>query len=188
METGKKDKPKRIAPNRHLGRVITLQSLYEYEMREQIHDKDNDLKKIVARNIASYDGMLGDEDFVWRLVNSTFDKRDELDAILTPLAPEWPIDQLAGIDRNILRTATNELLNMRDDVPVRVAINEAVELAQSFGSENAAKFINGVLGTVYRTHVEPEMIKNNEVSSEEIERNRQRKAPDVIEKDQQQDA
>ena len=88
------------------------------------------------------------------LVQGAISKIDELDEALQPLAPDWPLAQIARVDRNVLRIGLYELLHCQDTVPARVAINEAVELAKSFGSDNSSKFINGVLGTAYRTLVE----------------------------------
>ena len=140
---------KRVAPNRHLARVIVLQTLYEYEVRDAIKDKSFDLDKVAERNGNSYDGLLGDWQFMYDLLHGTFDNRDKIDAMLTPVAPEWPIDQLAPLDRNILRMTVYQMANMRKEVPVSVAINEAVELAHCFGGDNSSKFVNGVLGTIY---------------------------------------
>ncbi|MCA9335083.1 transcription antitermination factor NusB, partial [Candidatus Saccharibacteria bacterium] len=95
-----------------------------------------------------------DTDFVSELVHGVLEKQDDLDNQIRPLAPEWPLEQIARIDRNILRLGLYELLYRGDHVPPKVAINEAVELAKAFGSDNSSKFINGVLGTAFRTLVE----------------------------------
>ena len=134
-----------MASNRHLGRVIVLQSLYEYELRTLAHDPEVDLDVVVAKNIEPYEKALGDTEFVYNLENFT-----TLDEALQPMAPEWPISAIAAIDRNILRMGLYELSECRDAIPPKVAINEAVELAKAFGSENSSKFINGVLGTAYK--------------------------------------
>ena len=139
-----------MASNRHLGRVIVLQSLYEYELRTLAHDPDVDLDIIVAKNIEPYEKALGDTEFVYNLAHNVAKNFEELDKVLTPMAPEWPISSIAAIDRNVLRMGLYELSECRDQVPPKVAINEAVELAKAFGSENSSKFINGVLGTAYK--------------------------------------
>lgn len=139
-----------MASNRHLGRVIVLQSLYEYELRTLAKDPEVDLLTVVAKNIEPYEKALGDTEFVYNLAQNVVKNFETLDAALTPMAPEWPISSIAAIDRNILRMGLYELSEDRDKVPPRVAINEAVELAKAFGSENSSKFINGVLGTAYR--------------------------------------
>ena len=108
---------------------------------------------ILARNIERYKDTVEDTAFIERLVHGVLKSAAELDALLQPIAPEWPIDQIARVDRTILRMAIYELKESGDLVPPKVAINEAVELAKAFGSDNSSKFVNGVLGTAYRTLV-----------------------------------
>jgi len=139
-----------VASNRHLGRIIALQSLYEYEFRSKAGDASADIDSIVAKNIEPYEKALGDVDFVHDLTHGVFDEMDKLDEELQPMAPEWPISSISSIDRNVLRIGLFELTRRKDTVPPKVAINEAVELAKAFGSDNSSKFINGVLGTAYR--------------------------------------
>ena len=139
-----------MASNRHLGRVIVLQSLYEYELRTLSKDPEVDLDTIVAKNIEPYEKALGDTEFVYNLVHNVADNFEMLDTALQPIAPEWPIASIAAIDRNVLRMGLYELSECGDTIPPKVAINEAVELAKAFGSENSSKFVNGVLGTVYK--------------------------------------
>ena len=139
-----------MASNRHLGRVIVLQSLYEYELRTLAHDPEVDLDTIVAKNIEPYEKTLGDTEFVYNLAHKVSENFETLDTALQPMAPEWPIESIAAIDRNVLRMGLYELSECRDTIPPRVAINEAVELAKAFGSDNSSRFINGVLGTAYR--------------------------------------
>lgn len=151
-----------MASNRHLGRIIALQTLYEYEFREQCEDQTADLKEILARNIERYADTVDDTAFIERLVEGVNAMRASLDALIQPIAPEWPIDQIARVDRTILRMALYELTENQEVVPPKVAINEAVELAKAFGSDNSSKFVNGVLGTAYRTLVEGEGTADNE--------------------------
>ena len=139
-----------MASNRHLGRVIVLQSLYEYELRTLAGDPEVDLDKVIAKNIEPYEKALGDTEFVYNLAHSVAKNFETLDQVLQPIAPEWPISSIAAIDRNVLRIGLYELSECRETIPPRVAINEAVELAKAFGSENSSKFINGVLGTAYK--------------------------------------
>lgn len=143
-----------MASNRHLGRIIALQTLYECEFREQCEDQSADLKEILARNIERYEDTVEDTAFIERLVTGVHALREKLDSLIQPIAPEWPIDQIARVDRTILRMALYELTESKDKVPPKVAINEAVELAKAFGSDNSSKFVNGVLGTAYRTLIE----------------------------------
>ncbi|MGE5312928.1 MAG: transcription antitermination factor NusB [Acidobacteriota bacterium] len=145
-----------MASNRHLGRIVALQSLYEYEFRLECDDKDASLDEILGRNLSRYEEVVGDQSFVKRLVDGVMEDMKRLDETIQPIAPEWPISQIARVDRMILRMALYELLHMSDIVPPRVAINEAVELAKAFGSDNSSKFVNGVLGTAYRTLIEEE--------------------------------
>lgn len=138
-----------MASNRHLGRIVALQTLYEDEFR-QSDESRQPLAAVTVRNLERYKNEIGDTEFVYNLVNGVTAAIADLDARLQPLAPDWPIEQIARIDRTILRMGLYELVYCSNDVPARVAINEAVELAKSFGSDNSSKFINGVLGTAYR--------------------------------------
>lgn len=143
-----------MASNRHLGRIVALQTLYEYEFRTQSNDTSVDSKEILERNIERYESAIEDKKFVSELVKGVIKSQADLDEKIQPIAPEWPLDQIARIDRNIIRIGLFELLHRGDKVPPKVAINEAVELAKAFGSDNSSKFVNGVLGTAYRTLVE----------------------------------
>jgi transcription antitermination protein NusB len=143
-----------MASNRHLGRIVALQTLYEYEFRVQSKDASVDIDDILVRNLDRYKTTIDDKEFVKGLVKGVLKERDGLDAKIQPIAPDWPIDQIAKIDCNILRIGLYELLFQAEAIPPKVAINEAVELAKAFGSDNSSKFINGVLGTAYRTLVE----------------------------------
>lgn len=143
-----------MASNRHHGRIIALQTLYEYDFRLLCHDDTADLDEILGRNLERYEKTLDVKSFVKTLVQGVAKKSVELDAIIQPIAPEWPLDQIARVDRTILRMAVYELTECKDTVPPKVAINEAVELAKAFGSDNSSKFINGVLGTAYRILIE----------------------------------
>jgi len=143
-----------MASNRHLGRIVALQTLYEYEFRTQSDDPSVNVDEILSRNLERYEEAIDDKDFVGNLVKGVLKEADALDAHIQPIAPDWPIDQIARIDRTILRIGIYELLHSADLVPPKVAINEAVELAKAFGSDNSSKFVNGVLGTAYRTLIE----------------------------------
>jgi N utilization substance protein B len=138
-----------MASNRHLGRIIALQTLYEQDFRRDAGDLNYSLDEILGRNIKRYQEMVDDKEFIIQLVKGVSESQDKLDTILQPIAPEWPIDQIARMDRVVLHIGLYELQH-EDDVPPKVVINEAVELAKAFGGENSSKFINGVLGTYYR--------------------------------------
>lgn len=144
-----------MASNRHLGRIVALQTLYEYEFRKEVEEAVS-VEEILARNIERYAAAIDDKSFVAELTNGVLAQLAKLDAQLQPIAPGWPIEQIARIDRNVLRIGLYELLHRADTVPPKVAINEAVELAKAFGSDNSSKFINGVLGTALRTLVQGE--------------------------------
>ena len=143
-----------MSSNRHLGRIVALQTLYEFEFRKESNDETADVDNILSSNLSRYDSAIDDKDFVSSLVKGVLEQQSDLDLKIQPIAPEWPIEQIARIDRNILRIGLYELLHQADVIPPKVAINEAVELAKAFGSDNSSKFINGVLGTAYRTLVE----------------------------------
>ena len=143
-----------MASNRHLGRIVALQTLYEFEFRKESGDVTADVKEILTRNLERYETAIDDTKFVDTLVDGVLKEQASIDGKIQPIAPDWPIDQIARIDRNILRLGVYELLHSAEVVPPKVAINEAVELAKAFGSDNSSKFVNGVLGTAYRTLVE----------------------------------
>lgn len=133
--------------SRHLSRSIAMQSLYEWDFS----GKKLKLEEIVERNIKEFGPGLEDQSFVWQLVTGVIKNLKKLDKIIEQAAPEWPINQITIIDRNVLRLGLYELLfGSKEEVPPKVAINEAIELAKSFGGESSGKFINGVLGTVYK--------------------------------------
>ena len=137
---------------RQLGRSIVLQSLYEWDF----YGKKTDLTKIVEHNLVEFGPGMDEMDFVWNLAKLVVDHIPELDEIITKTAPEWPLAQISIIDRNVLRIGLAELFHAnREEVPPKVAINEAIELAKNYGGPNSGKFINGVLGTVYREMGEP---------------------------------
>jgi N utilization substance protein B len=138
-----------MASNRHLGRIIALQTLYEQEFREESGDKTVDLEQIIHRNIDRYRKTANDTGFIEKLVAGVFHEGKNLDELIQPLAMDWPIDKIARMDRLVLRIGIYELLN-QSDIPPKVIINEAVELAKAFGGDNSSKFINGVLGSFYR--------------------------------------
>lgn len=142
-----------MSANRHLGRIVALQTLYEEDFRNEVEDPNLELDEVLERNIGRYDETIEDKDFIAALVHGVHSRQQELDDIIRPVAPEWPIEQIARMDRVILRIGVYELL-FEEGVPPKVVINEAVELAKAFGGDNSSKFINGVLGTVLRNKEE----------------------------------
>lgn len=134
--------------SRHLSRSIAMQSLYEWDFSGK---KPGSLEKIVAKNIEEFGPGLENQDFVWQLVNGVVKNITEIDKVIVSAAPEWPLEQITVVDRNVLRIGLYELLyENKEEVPPKVAINEAIELAKTFGGESSGKFINGVLGTVFK--------------------------------------
>ena len=139
--------------NRHLSRSIAMQSLYEWDFRGAA---DLDLSSYVSQNIKEFGPGLEDDSFIRQLVVGVIKNLAKINQIIAKAAPEWPIDQIAMVDRNVLRLGIFELLfGDYKEVPPKVAINEAIELAKSFGGESSGKFVNGVLGTIYREIGEP---------------------------------
>lgn len=138
--------------NRHLSRSIVLQSLFEWDFS----GKPENFKGIIDRNIAEFAPGHGDNAFIYALGELVERKQTVLDDIITKAAPEWPIEKIGNVDRAVLRMGLAELLfGDREQVPPKVAINEAIELAKTFGGENSGKFVNGVLGAVYKEIGEP---------------------------------
>ncbi len=139
--------------SRHLARSVAMQSLYEWDFNG---DNDDQIDEIISHNMVEFGSRLDDNIFVKQLVNGVLEKRKVIDPIIEKCAPEWPIEQITMVDRNILRMGIFELMfGEYDETPPKVAINEAIELAKTFGGESSGKFVNGVLGTVYREMGEP---------------------------------
>ncbi|PIU24602.1 transcription antitermination factor NusB [Candidatus Berkelbacteria bacterium CG08_land_8_20_14_0_20_39_8] len=131
--------------NRHLSRMVVMQAIYEWNFRDQA-----DLNEILERSIAEFADDI-DKVFVKEEILGVSKHRENLDREIEVSAPEWPIEQISTIDKSILEIAIYELI-YTDDIPPKVSINEAIELAKQFGSNNSGKFINGVLGTIYEKH------------------------------------
>jgi len=132
---------------RHLIRTVILQSLYEWDF----YYKKHDLVSILERNLQEFAPGIDEPEFAWRILKGIADHLEDIDKIIVKAAPEWPLDKIAVIDRNILRIGLYELLYADpEEVPPKVAINESIEMAKNYGGPNAARFINGVLGTVYK--------------------------------------
>ncbi|MFH1392491.1 MAG: transcription antitermination factor NusB [bacterium] len=135
-------------PARHLSRSIAMQSLYEWDFKNK---NKNILKQIIKYNLKRFGHGIEASQFVYDLVEGVISNLDKIDPIIIKAAPEWPIEQITIVDRNVLRLGIYELLfGNSKEVPPKVAINEAIELAKSFGGESSSRFINGVLGTVYK--------------------------------------
>ena len=132
---------------RQLARSVVLQSLYEWDF----YGKKTDLTEILERNLEEFAPGINEPDFAWRIAKGVVEHMGSIDAVIEKAAPEWPISQISIIDRNALRIGLYELLYAdHEEVPHKVAINEAIEIAKNYGGPNSGRFINGVLGTVYR--------------------------------------
>ncbi len=140
--------------NRHLARTIALQTLFAWDFNGK---KDDDLERLTAENFANFAPNFDDGGFVKNLVNGVRDSVAKIDKYIIKYATEWPLDQITTVDRNILRLGIFELLYT--SVPPRVVINEAIEIAKSFGGDSSGKFVNGVLGALYND--EPEIQKRD---------------------------
>src|ERR1035437_3924639 len=143
--------------NRHLPRSIVLQTLFEWDFSlPNKKNSESDIKETLKRNLKEFAPGFEDDAFVFSLIDQVLKKHVTIDEIIEKAAPDWPLDKISIVDRNILRIGLTELLfGDRNQVPPKVAINEAIELAKSFGGENSSKFINGVLGGVYKEIGEP---------------------------------
>lgn len=145
--------------NRHLSRTVAMQSLYEWDL----NGSKGNLEEITKRNIANFAPGLDDPKFIYDLISGVKEHQAEIDAVIEKTAPEWPLDQITITDRNILRLGIYELQYSKE-VPPKVAINEAVELGKTFGGESSGKFVNGVLGTLYRQMEEQGRVPKSEAA------------------------
>ena len=136
--------------NRHLARTIALQTLYQWDFN---HMKSDEVETVVKRNRDEFAPQFDDKGFIERLVLGVVENQAEIDRLITTYAPEWPLEQITMVDRNVLRIGIQEM-KFDDDIPEKVAINEAIELAKTFGGESSGKFVNGVLGTIYKKILE----------------------------------
>ncbi|MFA6322548.1 MAG: transcription antitermination factor NusB [Candidatus Buchananbacteria bacterium] len=136
--------------NRHLARTIALQTLYQWDFNNK---EKSGLQDSIGRNLKEFAPQFDDKGFIRHLVEGVIDKQEEIDSLIIRYAPEWPIEQITMVDRNVLRVGIFEM-KYDPDIPEKVAINEAIELAKTFGGESSGKFVNGVLGTIYKKIVE----------------------------------
>ena len=132
--------------NRHLARTIALQSLFEWDFNNFSIEK---IEKIYKYNMNAFAPKFDDSGFTGNLIKGVLKYLDTINKMIEKYAPEWPLDQITIIDRNVLRIGIYEL-KFNNDIPPKVAINESIELAKSFGGESSGKFINGVLGSIYK--------------------------------------
>jgi N utilization substance protein B len=141
--------------NRHIARSIVLQSLFELDFRD--YSESELPEEIILRDAEEFANDVVDINFVRSLLTGILSKKSEIDLVIEKAAPDWPLDKISIIDRNILRIGLFELLFADStEVPAKVAINESIELSKSYGSEKSSKFVNGVLGSVYKELGEPD--------------------------------
>jgi len=139
--------------NRHLSRSVALQSLFEWDFKGK---RKGQLKEITRHNLAEFAPGMDDTAFVFDVVLGVEKHLGDIDAMIVESAPDWPLEQITNVDRNVLRIGIYELkFAQADDVPPKVAINESIELAKTFGGASSGKFVNGVLGTIYKQMGEP---------------------------------
>jgi N utilization substance protein B len=149
--------------NRHLARTIAMQSLYQWDFLGKDTDK---IKEIIQFNREEFAPDFDDGGFVNNLVDGVLENIDEIDELITRFAPDWPIETMTIVDRNILRCGVYEL-RFHEDIPSKVAINEAIEIAKGFGGESSGRFINGVMGAMYKEMVEKDELKEIDKQKEE---------------------
>ncbi len=132
--------------NRHLSRTIAMQALYQWDFNGQ---KEKDIKGLLKKCMQEFAPDFEDDQFAYKLVKGVIDNLKEINEQIVNYAPEWPLDQITNVDRNILRIGVYEML-FNKDIPDKVAINEAIEIAKAYGGEASGKFINGVLGAIFK--------------------------------------
>lgn len=143
--------------NRHLARAIAMQSLYQWDFLAKSGRQPN-AEEIVSRNKDEFAPEFDDKGFIHELVEGVIKHMEEINNLIAKHAPEWPLDQITTVDRNILRLGIFEL-KFSPNIPSKVAINEAIELAKSFGGESSGRFVNGVLGAIYREMLDQGQVK-----------------------------
>ena len=142
--------------NRHLARTIAMQTLFSWDFNGK---KEKNLNDLIEQNFKQFAPKFNDHGFVKGMINGVIKNEEEIDRYITKYATEWPLDQITIVDRNILRIGVYELVFDRE-IPSKVAINEAIEIAKTFGGESSGKFVNGVLGAIYKDAAE--IIKKTE--------------------------
>lgn len=142
--------------NRHLARTIVIQTLYEWDFNNQ----QEKVEEILAHNKKEFAPEFDDQGFIEHLVMGVIQNKKEIDEMIVKFAPEWPLDQITTVDRNVIRLGAFEL-KFDEKIPAKVAINESIELAKTFGGESSGKFVNGVLGAIYKNMGEKQIDIDN---------------------------
>ncbi len=147
--------------NRHLARTIAMQTLFSWDFNGK---REKDLGSLIEHNFSQFAPKFNDHGFVKSIIKGVIDNEAEIDKYIIKYATEWPLDQITIVDRNILRIGVYELV-FDKEIPAKVAINEAIEIAKTFGGESSGKFVNGVLGAIFKEATP--LIKKNEQPAEE---------------------
>lgn len=155
---------------RHIARTLALQTLFELDMQESLSADQEKVTTILERNKEEFGEGVKDMSFAKGIITSALSRRITIDDIITRAAPDWPLDKIGTVDRNVLRIGLAELLfGDRVQVPPKVAIDEAIELAKAFGGETSGRFVNGVLGAIYKEMGEPEKTQVTKPKNENID-------------------
>ena len=155
---------------RHIARTIALQTLFELDMRDDFSAAPDEVDSIISRNTAEFGEGVKDTSFTKNIVTNALSRRITIDDIITRAAPEWPLEKIGTVDRNVLRIGLSELLfGDRSQVPPKVAIDEAIELAKAYAGDTSGKFVNGVLGAIYKEMGEPDKAQTTKTKKEHIE-------------------
>ena len=155
---------------RHIARTIALQTLFELDMKGALSDSSLNIDEIIQRNTEEFGEGIKDVSFTTNIITNALSRRITIDDIIIRAAPDWPLDKIGIVDRNILRIGLTELLfGDRTQVPPKVAIDEAIELAKAFAGETSGKFVNGVLGAIYKEMGEPEKGQTTKIKKEHID-------------------
>ncbi len=149
--------------NRHLARTIAMQTLYEWDF---LGKPEGNLKEMLGYNAQEFAPDFDDHGFAMELVDGVLEHQEAIDKVIVEYAPEWPLDQITIVDRNILRLGVYELV-YAGGIPSKVAINEAIELAKAFGGESSGRFVNGVLGAIFRDRGTQGLVKKADVEVKE---------------------
>ncbi len=152
-----------------------MQSLYEWDF----HGGEKDAAELIQRNLDEYGKELDEKEFAAKIVTDVLAHQEEIDGTISKFAPDWPLEKITTVDRNILRIGTYELI-YNQEIPSKVAINEAIELAKTFGGESSGKFVNGVLGAVYRSQLEQGVQKEADKPKEKESKEPPEAKPDVV--------
>jgi N utilization substance protein B len=148
--------------NRHLARTIAMQTLFAWDFNGK---KNETIEALMDENFANFAPQFDDGGFVRETIKSILEHSEEIDNYIRRYATEWPLEQITIVDRNVLRIGIYELLYSAN-IPPRVAINEAIEIAKAFGGESSGKFINGVLGAIYKDMPEAEREKREAITQQ----------------------